>query len=146
MSLSLTVREFFATWLPTALVTSAVPPPAPELGQVFFVFIGGVPIPIVTCLLGALGIALSRPFARRKEAELGWPLFLLVSAIMLIVVQLWIIESRPSWLFAFVVSIGMGFSGYSLIELFGENVKTFITDIFTKAQATIGRRPGDDET
>jgi len=62
---------------------------------------------------------------------------------MLVLVLLWIIESRPSWLYAFVVSIGLGFSGYSLVELFGEQVRSFVTDIFDKARSTIGRK-GDD--
>ena len=81
--------------------------------------------------------------ARRTEAQLGWASFAAVTAIMLIVVLLWIVESRPGWLYAFVVSIGMGFSGYSLIELFGEQVRSFVTDIFDKARSTIGRK-GDD--
>ena len=145
MSLSLTLREFLIGWVPAMAVVTVSPPPAPQLSEVALVVVGGVPIPVVTCALGALGIALSRPFARRKEIELGWPLSLSVSAILLIVVQLWIIESRPSWLFAFVVSVGMGFSGYSLIELFGDQVKDFVRDTFSKARSTIGRRPGDQD-
>ena len=145
MSLSLTVREFLSGWVPALALTSVAPPPAPQLGEMFIIVVGGLPVPVITCALGALGIALSRPFARRKEGELGWTLSLLVSAIMLIVVQLWIIESRPSWLFAFVVSVGMGFSGYSLIELFGNQVKEFVRTTFTKARSTIGRPPGDQE-
>lgn len=127
---------------------SIAPPPAPQLGLLFMVDLGGVPVPLGTCAFAVLGIALSRLLARRSEASLGWLSFAAVTLIMLVVVLLWIIESRPSWLYAFVVSIGMGFSGYSLIELFGEQVKTFITDVFDKARQTIGgtRTPkGDDK-
>ena len=137
----LSFTKFLAGWLPAFAVSATVPPPAPQLGELFLVELGGLPIPAVTCGLGALGILLSRPFARRSEAELGWPLKLLVTAIMLITVELWIVESRPGWLFAFVVAIGMGFSGYSLIELFGDQVKDFARAAFGKARDTIGLAP-----
>lgn len=139
----LTFREFLAGWLPTMAAVSVAPPPAPALGQMFLVDLGGVPVPVVTCLLAVLGIGLSRLLARRTEAQLGWPSFAAVTVIMLVVVLLWIVESRPSWLYAFVVSIGLGFSGYSLVELFGEQIHSFVTDIFDKARSTIGRK-GDD--
>lgn len=144
----LTFREFLVAWLPTMTAVSVSPPPAPALGQMFIFDLGGVPVPMATCAFAVLGIGLSRLLARRTEASLGWPSFAAVTAIMLVVVLLWIIESRPSWLYAFVVSIGMGFSGYSLIELFGEQVKTFITDVFDKARQTIGSgrtSEGDDK-
>lgn len=146
MSASLTFREFLIGWLPTMAAISVAPASAPELGQMFMIDLGGVPVPLGTCAFAVLGIGLSRLLARRTEASLGWLSFAAVTLIMLIVVLLWIIESRPSWLYAFVVSIGMGFSGYSLIELFGEQVRTFVTDIFDKARRTIGGRPseGDD--
>ena len=143
MTFDLTFREFMIGWLPTMAAVAVTPPPAPALGQMFLIDLGGVPVPIVTCLFALLGIGLSRLLARRTEAQLGWPSFAAVTAIMLIVVLLWIVESRPSWLYAFVVSIGLGFSGYSLIELFGEQVRSFVTDIFDKARSTIGRK-GDD--
>lgn len=143
MTISLTIREFMIAWLPTMAAVSVTPPPAPALGQMFLVDVGGVPVPVVTCLFAVLGIGLSRLLARRTEAQLGWLSFAAVTTIMLIVVLLWIVESRPSWLYAFVVSIGLGFSGYSLIELFGEQVRSFLTDIFDKARSTIGRK-GDD--
>lgn len=143
MTLTLSFREFLLAWLPTMAAVSVAPPPAPALGHMFLVDLGGVPVPVVTCLFAVLGIGLSRLLARRTEAQLGWASFAAVTAIMLIVVLLWIVESRPGWLYAFVVSIGMGFSGYSLIELFGEQVRSFVTDIFDKARSTIGRK-GDD--
>ena len=57
---------------------------------------------------------------------------------MLILVELWIVESRPRWLFAFVIAIGLGFSGYSLIELLGDQMRDFIKDIVGKARGAIG--------
>lgn len=147
MTFSLTLREFLLGWVPTMAAVAVSPPPAPALGHMFLVDLGGVPVPIVTCLFAVLGIGLSRLLARRTEAHLGWASFAAVTAIMLIVVLLWIIESRPGWLYAFVVSIGLGFSGYSLIELFGEQIRSFVTDMFDKARQTIGGQPpkGDDK-
>jgi hypothetical protein len=139
LDLHLTFPKFLAGWLPALAVSAAVP--EPRLADMFIVPIGGLPVPVVTCGLGALGILLSRPFARRSEAELGWPMKLLVSAIMLVTVELWIVESRPGWLFAFIVSIGLGFSGFSLLELFGEQVKNFLRQAFSQAGATIGITP-----
>lgn len=145
MTLDLSVREFLIGWLPTMAAISVTPPPAPALGQMFLVDVSGVPVPVVTCLFAALGIGLSRLLARRTEAKLGWSSFAAVTAIMLIVVLLWIVESRPSWLYAFVVSIGLGFSGYSLIELFGEQVKSFVTGMFGKARSALETRPHDGD-
>ncbi len=147
MTAALSFREFLTGWVPAMAAVAVTPPPAPALGQMFLVDLGGVPVPVVTCLFAVLGIGLSRLLARRTEAKLGWGSFAAVTAIMLIVVLLWIVESRPSWLYAFVVSIGLGFSGYSLIELFGQQVKSFVTDVFDKARSTIGQTPpkGDDK-
>lgn len=133
--------KFLAGWLPAFAVAAIVPGDGTPLGDRFLIDVFGLPVPVVTCALGALGIVASRPFTRRAEADLGWPLRLLVSLIMLVVVELWIIESRPGWLFAFVVAIGLGFSGYSLIELFGEEVKTMMRRAFEKAGAGIGKGP-----
>lgn len=139
----LTIPKFLMAWLPALAVSVVVEPPAPALGDMFLVDLGGLAVPVVTCLLGALGIFASRPFTHRSERDLGWKLRLLVSLIMLVTVQLWIIESRPGWLFAFVVSVGMGFSGFSLLELFGEQVRDFVKRAFNMASGTIGKGPGD---
>lgn len=133
----LTVPKFMAGWLPALAVSAAVP--GQRLGELFLVDIGGLAVPVVTCALGALGIAASRPFTVRAEKDLGWKLRWLVSAILLVMVELWIVESRPGWLFAFVVSIGMGFAGYSLLELFGEQVKETVRAGFDRVRETIGK-------
>ena len=146
MDRALTTAKFLAGYLPALGLVSAAPPPVPPLGQIFFVHVFGVPVPYVTVVIAILGIALSRPFAIKTEASLGWPLFAAVTLIMLIAVVLWIVGSRPGWLFAFVVSVGMGFSGYSLLELFGEEVKGFVRSIFARAKKLIPGTKGDGET
>lgn len=119
-----TFGKFATAWLP-ALTVASVADPAPRLADAFVIQFGGVPVPAMTCALGALGVLLARPLARRQESILGLPLFLVVSAIMLFTVQIWIIDSRPPALFAFVIAIGLGFSGFSLIEMIGGQVRDF---------------------
>lgn len=133
----LSLGKFLAGWVP-AMAVSAVVDPAARLSEAFLVRVAGIDVPVVTCLLGALGVLMARPLARRSEAGHGLGAFLLVSAIMLIVVELWILESRPAWLFSFVVAIGLGFSGYSLIELVGSQMREFVSTITSKAKGTLG--------
>lgn len=141
MSEPLSFAKFLTVWLPTLAVAIVVPDAHTPLGDRFLLDAYGLPIPVVTCILGAVGIIAARPFTVRTEAELGWKLRLLVSFILLVTVQLWIIESRPGWLFAFVVAIGLGFSGFSLLELFGEQVKDFMRRAFAGAANTIKGPP-----
>ena len=124
-SVALHVGKFFAAWTPLALASAAIDP-APRLADLFAFELSGLTVPPVTCLLGAIGVLGARPLARRGEGELSTGLFLLVSMLMLIVVEIWVIEHRPSALFAFVIAIGLGFSGYSLIELVGNEVRSFV--------------------
>ena len=138
MSEPLSFPQFLLGWVPALAASSVVPDAAPPLADAMLVVVGGVPVPLVTCALGLLGVLMARPLARKSESALSWPLFALVSAIMLILVELWIIESRPGWLFAFVIALGLGFSGYSLIELLGDQMRDFIKDIMGKASGAIG--------
>jgi len=133
----LSFSTFLKLWLPTLAVALVVPEPHASLGDRFLMDLHGLPIPVVTCILGLVGIIAARPFTVRAEAELGWPLRLLVTFIMLVLVELWIIENRPGWLFAFVVAIGLGFSGFSLLELFGSEVKDLIRRAFRQAGSSM---------
>ena len=99
----LSLGKFIAGWLPALAITSQIDP-APQLADALVLPIGGVPVPVVTCLLGLLGVLLARPLARKREARVGWTGWALVTAIMLVVVLLWIVEARPSALFAFVLA------------------------------------------
>lgn len=133
----LTFPKFLAGWVPSLALVAAVDP-GPRLADMFAFTAGGMTVPPVTCLLGAAGVLLARPLARRSEGTLSWRGFALVSLIMLIVVQLWVLEYRPGALFAFVVAIGLGFSGYSLIELVGQEVRAFLKNIVGRASSAIG--------
>lgn len=132
--------KFLVGWVP-ALAVSAAVDPAPRLADLFAVDLGGgVMLPPITCLLGLLGVIAGRPLARRQESTLGWPMFALVTAILMVTVEIWVVESRPGALFTFVVAIGLGFSGYSLIELVAHEVRDFIKGLVLRAGAAIGTK------
>lgn len=118
--------KFFGAWAPLALASAAIDP-APRLADLFLFTYAGISIPPVTCALGAIGVLGARPLARKGESELSAAAFILVSILMLLVVELWVVEHRPSALFAFVIAIGLGFSGYSLIELLGQELRSFVS-------------------
>ena len=133
--------KFLFGWIPAAALSASVDP-VPRLADALLIHIGGVAVPPVTCLLGLLGVLLARPLARKNESS-GWLPFALVSIIMLITVELWIIESRPGALFAFVIAIGLGFSGYSLIELLGAEMANFAKRIIAIPTARLRDGPAD---
>ncbi len=138
----LPLSKFATAWFP-ALAIASVADPAPRLADAFIVPIGGVSLPLVTCALGALGVMLSRPLARRQERTLALPLFLVVSAIMFLTVEIWVIDSRPPALFAFVVAIGLGFSGFALIELVADQIHNAAASLIGKLGAAIGTPTGE---
>ena len=138
--------DFMQGWVPALAASAMAPEAVPALADALLVTVAGIPIPLVTCVLGFLGVVLARPLARKAESALSWPMFALVTAIMLILVELWIVESRPRWLFAFVVAIGLGFSGYSLIELVGDQMRDFIKDIAGKARGALGLKQDGSDT
>jgi hypothetical protein len=127
--------KFLSAWVPLA-AAATVADPKLRLADLFAFEIGGYLFPPVTLVLGALGVLAARPLARRSESQLSGRLFLLVSLIMTIVVELWVLENRPGALFAFVVAIGVGFSGYSLIEMFGEQIKARVAAMLGKTTDT----------
>jgi uncharacterized membrane protein len=137
------IPKFAALWLP-ALAISATADPTPRLADAFtFDLVPGLPVPALTCAIGAIGVLCARPLARRSESTLSWPMFALVSLIMLITAQLWIVEDRPGLLFAFVVSLGLGFAGYSLIEMVGAQVAQFARDMIGRAASAAQGKDGD---
>jgi hypothetical protein len=122
----LALHKFGAAWLPALAVTASVDP-APRLAELFAFDVGGVTFPPVTMVLGVLGVCVARPLVRSREAELVLWKFILVSAILALTVELWIIDSRPqNALFVFVMAIGVGFAGYSLIEAVGDQVGAMV--------------------
>jgi hypothetical protein len=132
MNWPIALHKFAAGWLPALAVTASVDP-APRLAELFAFRLGGATFPPVTMVLGLLGVCAARPLVRSKEAELVLWKFLLVSAILVTMVELWVIDSRPpNALFVFVMAIGVGFSGYSLIELAGDQARDLMQRLLSR--------------
>jgi hypothetical protein len=93
----------------------------------------GLDLPLVQSVLAIAGVLMARPLARKKESTLPLSHFLIVTVIMLIVALAWVAQSRPNVLFTFVVAIGLGFSGYSLVETAGAEIQAFLKRIFAMA-------------
>jgi len=130
-------HKFAASWVLAAMASVPLDQAAPQAETVLQ--LGGAEVPVVTAALGLLGVLCARFLALPKERSLGTPRFMVVSLLMVVAVQLWIVEARPGWLFAFVLSIGLGFSGYSLIELLGDQVKETVTAGFEAARGAFGK-------
>jgi hypothetical protein len=114
---------FYASWTPTVLFASSASKASPaEL----VIVAGGFDWPVVTLALAAIGVLAARPIAPKRNPPLGLAKNILVTLIMLVAALLWVLDSRPGLLFAFVVSIGLGFSGYALIELLGDEIAAYV--------------------
>lgn len=122
-----TLTTFYAAWTPTLLFASAAPKASPS--DIVFAA-GGLEWPVVTLAIAAIGVLAARPLSPRRNPPLPFWKSALVTLIMLVVALLWVIDTRPGLLFAFVVSIGLGFSGYTVIELMGEQISETVKRIF----------------
>lgn len=126
--------QFYPPWLGAVAIAQAAP--VADAAPMIVMF-DGLAVPVLQLGLALLGVLLARPLAPRRTPPLGLFKQLLVTVIMLVLVSAWVIESRPGLLFAFVVAIGLGFSGYSLIELIGREVEEFIKRAMQGAADTI---------
>lgn len=129
--------KFAAGWLGVVAASVPIDQAAPQAALI--INIGGIEFPAITSALGLIGVLAARFLALPKERSLGTPRFIVVSLLMLVAVEVWIVESRPGWLFAFVLAIGLGFSGYSLIELLGDQVKETVKAGFDAAKSGISK-------
>lgn len=93
----------------------------------------GLDLPLIQSVLAIAGVLIARPLARKKEAALPLSHFLAVTLAMLILALAWVSESKPGVLFTFVVSIGLGFSGYALIEVAGKEIEAFVRRVLAQA-------------
>lgn len=128
--------SFYLPWLAAAAVAAQQPAaPEPALTIVF----NGIELPVLQLVLAAAGVLLSRPLAPRRTPPLGMARQVLVTLIMLVIATTWAAESRPGMLFTFVVSIGLGFSGYALIEIAGQEIEAFVRRVFARATEMLNR-------
>jgi uncharacterized membrane protein YoaK (UPF0700 family) len=125
---------FYLPWF-AALAVAGAQPPASTPTIVHF---QGLDVPIVQAVLAVTGVLMARPLARKKESTLPLRQFLTVTAIMLVAALAWVIETRPTILFAFVVAIGLGFSGYALVETVSDEIQDIVKRLFAAATSVLG--------
>lgn len=132
------ISSFYLPWA-AALVASASEPAA-TAGATVIQF-EGMQLPAVQAALAVSGVLMARPLARKKESKLPLSHFLIVSLVMIITALAWVAQSQPGVLFTFVVAIGLGFSGYAMVETAGNEIENFVKRIFAQvadALASIG--------
>jgi hypothetical protein len=131
------LSHFYVPWT-AALAASATEPAAPLVSSAPLVLhFQGLNLPVVQMVLAIAGVLMARPLARKREAALPLAQFLVVTAIMLVVALAWVATAPANVLFTFVVAIGLGFSGYSLIETAGDEMRSFVTRIIAQATSML---------
>lgn len=121
------LAAFYGPWAMSVLAAAVGEPRlAAHAAPGMMLHVDSLAIPVLQAVLAVVGVLMARPLAPRREAEVGWLRFALVTAIMAIVAVIWVAQSRPGPLLTFVVSIGLGFSGYSLIEFAGREIEGMI--------------------
>ena len=111
---------FGLLWPPALAATAATQPlhqATPYSADVL-----GVSVPIVTAVVAVVGVLLARPLSPKGNPPMTIGRNLAVSAILALLALVWVIDSKPGLLFALVVSIGLGFAGFSVIELIGAQI------------------------
>lgn len=106
----------------------------------------GFEFPLLRLGLATIGVLGARYLApRRDDPPLSRGKAVTVTVLMLTLAWAWVIEDRPGLLFSCAVGLGLGFSGYSLIELAGREIEGFVKETFKRATAMIGGA-GKDRT
>lgn len=122
--------SFYVPW--TAALAASATQPAATAGATMLHF-EGMTIPVVQAVLAIAGVLIARPLAHKKESSLPLSHFLIVTVIMLVIALAWVAQSQPNVLFTFVVAVGLGFSGYSLIETAGDEIEAAVRKIIAAA-------------
>ena len=125
---------FYVPWSVALAASSAEPLP---IGQALTLDLGDLQVPMVQATLAVAGVLLARPLAPRGENEQRLLQQISVTLIMMIVAVAWVTEGRPGVLFAFVVSIGLGFSGYALIAAIGQQIEDLFKRLLASMAAAI---------
>jgi hypothetical protein len=120
---------FLFLWPPAAIAAGVGNAAAPG-GDPMTLAIAGLQVPVVTSVLAVLGVVLARPIAPKGAEPLSLGKNIITTIICCLIALLWVIDDHPGLLFTFVVAIGLGFAGYSVIELAGSEVLAFISRVF----------------
>ena len=130
---------FLPAWS-TAAVAAGVQNAQPSTQAIMHVAWLGLDVPVVSAILAVLGVVLARPIAPKGPAPLTvWQTFC-VYALTALLLLAWVIERRPGFLFAFVMSIGLSFSILSVLEAIGDQAREF----FSRLSAVFNPRGGSD--
>lgn len=127
--------SFYLPWA-AALAASSVEPAA-TAGATVLQF-QGMHVPAVQAVLAIAGVLMARPLARKAESALPLSHFLIVTAMMLVIALAWVAQAQPGVLFTFVVAIGLGFSGYSLVEIAGAEIQNFVKRVIAQVTDALG--------
>ena len=120
-------KLFALLWPASALAAGLDSAARPEpLTTIWLVPIGGLDVPVVTAGFAMLGVILSRPLSPKGPVPLSPVKNALVTILLSMLVLAWVIDSRPGLLFAFIMAIGLGFSGFAIIELAGVQALSFL--------------------
>jgi hypothetical protein len=129
------LSSFYLPWS-AALVASAGEPAASA--GVTVLHFQGMTFPAVQAVLAVAGVLMARPLARKNEVTLPLSHFLIVTAIMVVIALAWVAQQQPGVLFTFVVAIGLGFSGYSLVETAGAEIQNFVKRVIAQVTDALG--------
>lgn len=129
------LARFYGPWLAAAGIARSEQVSGPVSGLV--VSFDGLELPVLQLGLAVAGVLMARPLAPRRSPPLGLLKSVLVTLIMTVIAASWVIEARPGLLFTFVVAIGLGFSGYAVIELAGRQIEEFVKSVFEAARGAI---------
>lgn len=92
--------------------------------------IAGVSLPIVSIAIAVACVVVSRSIAPRSDPPVPRWKHILTTIALLWLACAWVIETRPGTLFTTIVSFGLGFAGYSILELAGEETKGLVRRFF----------------
>mgnify|MGYP005994725775 CR=1 FL=1 len=120
---------FALLWPPAMAAAVAMPEPPAPAPMVFSLL--GFSVPVVTAALAFVGVMLARPLSPRGDPPLSLAKTALVTVLLALIATVWVIDSHPGLLFTLIVSIGLGFAGFSVIELIGAQLLELIKRTFS---------------
>lgn len=132
------LSSFYLPWFAALAIAGGEPAAGVAAHGATVIQFEGLSFPLVQSALAIAGVLMARPLARKNESTLPFANFLIVSVIMVVAALAWVIQSRPNVLFTFVVAIGLGFSGYSLVETAGSEIQDIVKRVFDQVKSALG--------
>lgn len=137
------LTTFYTAWASAMATVRLVGVEAPpHLGEAIRLEVGGYGFPLITGLFAIAaviaGSVLGKGVAGAGSAPIGVGKRVLVAVVMTMIALIWIDMDRPALLYAFVISLGLGYSGIALIALAGEEITAFVKRIFAGVTGALG--------